>query len=358
MDLKQKSIEIIKKNQDRNGAYVASPNFETYNFCWLRDGGFISYAMDLVGEYSSVERFFEWVDETIVRYRHQIDALIKKKGNGEIIEQSDYLPARYLLNGLMANDDWTNFQLDGYGTWLWALTEHIKMTGRTRLIDKFSVSINSTVSYLLNFWDTPNYDCWEEFGAQIHTSTLACIYGGLKSINEYLMDHEISECLEQVYKFINEQCVINGRLSKFVGRWNTDASLLWACLPFGLFEVDDEIIKNTVKDIEDKLLHRGGVHRYPEDTYYGGGEWLLLSCWLGWYYSATGRNKEAFQIKKWVENQADEEGNLPEQVTFHPLKQSAYPKWVKRWGEVAKPLLWSHAMYLVLLREFEERGFH
>ena len=98
------------------------------------------------------------------------------------------------------------------------------------------------------------------------------------------------------------------------------------------------------------------LHRYPEDTYYGGGEWLLLSCWLGWYYCATGRNEETLQILKWVENQADEEGNMPEQVTFHPNERSYIEKWVRRWGEVAKPLLWSHAMYLVLLRELEKKG--
>jgi len=26
------------------------------------------------------------------------------------------------------------------------------------------------------------------------------------------------------------------------------------------------------------------MHRYADDTYYGGGEWVLLATWLGWYY--------------------------------------------------------------------------
>ena len=34
-----------------------------------------------------------------------------------------YLPTRYTLDGELEPevDDWPNFQLDGYGTWLWAL---------------------------------------------------------------------------------------------------------------------------------------------------------------------------------------------------------------------------------------------
>lgn len=45
--------------------------------------------------------------------------------------------------------------------------------------------------------------------------------------------------------------------------------------------------------MEETILHKGGVHRFPEDTYYGGGEWLLLSCWLGWYNASVGRGDDA-----------------------------------------------------------------
>ena len=49
-----------------------------------------------------------------------------------------------------------------------------------------------------------------------------------------------------------------------------------------------------------------------------------------------------------MHDQADSDGELPEQVTGPALDPSFTPVWVRRWGEVARPLLWSHAMYITL----------
>jgi GH15 family glucan-1,4-alpha-glucosidase len=353
VDLKQYSIQIIKENQTDNGAFIACPNFDNYKFCWLRDGSFIAYAMDRVGEYQSAEKFLVWVHQTIKGYRHKVETLLVKRQNGQKINIDDYLPTRYTVDGFESHDDWTNFQLDGYGTWLWALSEHIQFTGARELIDKFRESIDITVVYLNHFWNTPNYDCWEEFGDKIHTATLACIYGGLKSINQYLDRPDIAELLATISGFIKEHCVVDGKLTKFIGVKNVDASLLWVGLPFGIFSCHDEIFADTVHEIETRLLHGEGVHRYPEDTYYGGGEWLLLSAWLGWYYCNTGQWELARSILNWVEKQADQSGNMPEQVIQHVNDPSFIQPWKERWGPVAKPLLWSHAMYLVLLTEIQ-----
>ena len=50
---------------------------------------------------------------------------------GEQPADADYLPARYNLDGTRHEDDWWNFQVDGYGTWLWALERHLGRTGGT-----------------------------------------------------------------------------------------------------------------------------------------------------------------------------------------------------------------------------------
>ncbi|MDQ3826303.1 MAG: glycoside hydrolase family 15, partial [Actinomycetota bacterium] len=42
------------------------------------------------------------------------------------------------------------------------------------------------------------------------------------------------------------------------------------------------------------------------------------------------------------------EGHLPDQITEHPQAPDMVAPWVMRWGPVATPLLWSHAMHLVL----------
>jgi hypothetical protein len=40
---------------------------------------------------------------------------------------------------------------------------------------------------------------------------------------------------------------------------------------------------------------------------------------------------------------------LPEQVPQTLNNEAYYQPWVERWGKIAQPLLWSHAMYLLLV---------
>ncbi len=56
----------------------------------------------------------------------------------------------------------------------------------------------------------------------------------------------------------------------------------------------------------------------------------------------------------WIENKADPEGNLPEQVSDHLLTPEHYEPWLNKWGPVASPLLWSHAMYILLVKAIRE----
>ena len=121
--------------------------------------------------------------------------------------------------------------------------------------------------------------------------------------------------------------------------------------PYRLLSPDDPIVQATVTRIEADLhCAGGGVHRYLADTYYGGGEWVLLAGWLGWYYAETGETARARELLRWIEAQADVGGHLPEQVSAHLLALDRFGEWEARWGPVAKPLLWSHAMYLILCR--------
>jgi len=111
----------------------------------------------------------------------------------------------------------------------------------------------------------------------------------------------------------------------------------------------------TIQSIEENLHYPlGGVYRYKEDVYYGGGEWILLAAWLGWYYALNGEKSKAQELLRWIESSASANGDLPEQVNEHTLTPDQYPVWVEKWGPVASPLLWSHAMYLILYQTIQE----
>ena len=352
-DMRANSIRIITESQSPQGAYVACPNFSQYRYCWLRDGSFIAYAMDRVGSHDSARLFHRWVDSVLLRKGGQVEKIADALAGGSPPNSWDMLPTRYRLDGLDENDDWPNFQLDGYGTWLWGLSEHLDRTGDMSLLADLQESIGIVLRYLALCWRMPSYDCWEEFGDRLHPSTLACLYGGLTAINRYLGRKDLAQLAGTIHDYILTCGVVSGRFAKSIGNPSVDANLLWLSIPFGVVATTDPLMLSTVNEIEKRLLHQG-VHRYPEDTYYGGGEWLLLACWLGWYYCRVNRAEAALPIKKWVESCATDQGELPEQINTHLNHPEYLSEWEKRWGAVATPLLWSHAMYLVLLEELSE----
>ncbi len=123
--LYERSLEIIRQGQTTTGAYIASSAFPTYSYCWLRDGSFIAHAMDTAGEYESAEAFFRWAGHTIQKHSHKLDNIERKVKMGGSIGKDEFLHTRFTLDGeeVTTDNTWGNFQIDGYGTWLWALAE-------------------------------------------------------------------------------------------------------------------------------------------------------------------------------------------------------------------------------------------
>lgn len=52
-----------------------------------------------------------------------------------------------------------------------------------------------------------------------------------------------------------------------------------------------------------------------------------------------------------VDSTATPEGYLPEQVQDHVQSPYMLAHWRQKWGATATPLLWSHAMHVVLTDE-------
>jgi GH15 family glucan-1,4-alpha-glucosidase len=296
MDLRalaRRSVEVIREGQATSGAYVASPTFEPYRFSWLRDGSFIADAMSRVGEVESADAFHAWVAQVVLSRRDR-----------------DRLEARYTLEGEDDPvEDWPKLQHDGWGLWLWALTEHEERGHQPA--PQVSEAGTYVADYLERVWHTPCTDWWEE-RVGIHAATLACLDAGLLGWGRQVVDRSLAE----------------DRL---------DASLL--VLPFLGYEADDE-----VRRVEQELVSPGGgVHRHLEDVYFGGGEWLLLTAFLG--LARPERGEEAL---RWIAAHATEDGLLPEQSQDHLLHPAAWQPWVSKWQPPPCPLLWSHAMYLTL----------
>jgi len=300
-ELRQASVGTILAGQSPSGGYVASPRFEQYRFSWLRDGSFIADAMSLVGERDSAERFFDWV------------AAIVRRG-GE-------LRTRYRLDGSDDTSEWPQRQWDGWGLWLWALRRHAARGGAVR----WETEAARVREWLAARWREPCHDWWEERDG-LHAVTLGCLLAG--GVDDPALARAFRERAD----------------------WRLDASLLALAAP--LEAVTPEEL--PLEEIETRLVSPGGgVHRNIDDEYYGGGEWLLLTAMLGLVELRLDRRDDALRRLEWIAAHADDDGALPEQSHDHLLRPDRFEPWVERWGAPPSPLLWSHAMFLVLAHELE-----
>jgi GH15 family glucan-1,4-alpha-glucosidase len=362
-DLVTTSIDVIRSGQTSSGAFIAGPTFSQYGYAWLRDGAFIAEALDLVGEQAAAGRFHDWVVRVICDSADGIGRSIAAGRSGRRPDSADYLHCRYGADGTAGPDDWPTFQLDGPGIWLWSVGRHVSAGGPDALTAIMGEAALLAGRYLAVLWDLPSNDAWEESPDHVHTSTLAADLAGLRALIEFSADARADATIVAAEAAIaarfRSQGDGTGAWTKWSGSDAVDASLLWVAAPFALVHPTDERFAATLSRIEDELVSvDGGVHRYAADSYYGGGEWLLLTASLGRVYARRnepGDRERAMRCLQWVEAQAAPDGRLPEQVATRALHPAFIDRWRASWGESASPLLWSHATYLALQAELGRR---
>jgi GH15 family glucan-1,4-alpha-glucosidase len=348
-DLRKRSLEIILANQDPGGAFIASPTFGQYRYSWLRDGGFIAEALDLAGEADASRRFHEWVARVVLGSAAGIERSIEAGRRGRRPDAGDYMPCRYRVDGSPGPDDWPTFQLDGPGIWLWSLEFHRKRGGP--VAGTLTEAAQLVARYLAALPDSPCYDAWEEWPDRVHTSTRAAILAGLRAAASLgVADDSVTLAVGRLEDELVERPP--DVYTKWGGSDAVDASLLWIVAPYGLVEPSHPTFARTLRRIEAELVSSdSGVHRYRDDTYYGGGAWMLLTAGLGRVYLRRGEDGDvgrARRAHRWIQAQADARGFLPEQIPDDALHPERIDEWRARWGESARPLLWSHASFVAL----------
>nr|WP_283810120.1 glycoside hydrolase family 15 protein [Leifsonia sp. C5G2] len=348
---------MIAGLQTPQGAFPASPDFSAYTgYCWFRDGSFIADGVSSVGEAESAERFFDWCAGVLRDRAEQIRWIVAESQAGRPPSGSRMLPARFTFDGADGADEWWDFQLDGYGTWLWALVEHCERHAADPA--RWADAVESTVDYLTSSWQRPCYDWWEEHSEHVHVSTLACVGAGLDAVLSAGLlsgerEQQARRAVDGIRSLVADRGVRSGHLVKWLDSTAVDGSLAAALAPLGFVSARSPIGSTTIGVLERHLTVGGGTHRYLGDTFYGGGQWPLLSCFLGLAHLAAGDRARAEQLYGWAASTATPGLELPEQVGEHLIAPNMRQEWVDRWGSVATPLLWSHAMLLRLGAELD-----
>jgi len=343
---------LILSLQDATGAYPASPTFSAYRgYSWLRDGAFIADGMSAVGEVESASRFFDWCARTIEARADRIGEIVTAAATGSPVADGDMLPTRFTFAGGDGDAEWWDFQLDGYGLWMWSAVAHAERHGLDPA--RWRPAIELTIDYLTSSWSRPCYDWWEEHVEQVHVSTLGSIEAGLRSAAR--VDGLDSErraaalgAAAGAAALIRERGTAHGHLVKWLGSTDVDASLAALVAPLGVVDPASDLARASVAELDAQLVVDGGMHRFAADTYFGGGQWPLLSCLLGLAHLATGDRERAAELWLWAAATERDRGSMPEQVDDHLLDPSYVAEWIERWGPSADPLLWSYAMFLRL----------
>ena len=90
------AVSAILKGQASSGAFVASPDFASYQFCWLRDSSFIAYALDRAGEHGASGHYHRWAAKVIWSIRDRLAETVERHRAGATLQPARTPPARGL----------------------------------------------------------------------------------------------------------------------------------------------------------------------------------------------------------------------------------------------------------------------
>ncbi|MCA1813809.1 MAG: glycoside hydrolase family 15 protein [Halobacteriales archaeon] len=348
-ELYVRSVFVMRNCTSSNsGSIIASPDTrslswggDTYNYCWWRDAGYISKAMDEAGLTELSNKFLRFAQKC-----QSDDGSFAHRFFPDGSFGSTWHPPPFL-------------QVDQTATVISAAWHHFKHRGDLDLLLDLWPMLKNAANFLTEFRDPQtnlpgkSWDLWEERHG-IHTYSVAAVLHALERaarIAEELGKDPVrwrqaeDEMRAAAMKHLwDEQ---HGHFVRSLGPRDdkADASLLLA-LKLGLVPWQDVKAHQTVERIERKLWNKqvGGVARYENDQYYGHeNPWIICTLWLAEAKLNMGDPGRARELIQWCVAQASPTQLLPEQVDG-------------RTGEAASvtPLTWSHSTFVDVVNKYRD----
>ena len=264
----------------------------------------------------------------------------------------------------------TPIQEDETALVIWALWEHYDLYRDIEFIRRlYRPLIILCAEFMLKFRTVEglpkaSWNLWEDRRG-IHAFTCGTVIGGLRAaakfaylfgetkrgdsyelaaleMTEAVREHLYSKELGRFLRALESHDDVHFQADTAIGA--EEIALFY----FGAFSADDELIKKTMKAIEQKLWipnKIGGVARFENDGYMRvtesvtGNPWFICTLWLADYRIALAKEKEDLQgvieILEWTCQRALASGGLAEQV--NPITGE---------GVSVAPLTWSHSTFV------------
>ncbi len=341
----ERSVFVLRNASSANGAIIASPDprtlksgGDTYNYCWWRDGAYVSKAMDEVGLYENARRFLQFA--------------------GDAIEDEGYFLHRHFPDGTVGST-WHPppfIQIDQTAAVISAVWHHFKREGDVDELLEHWPLVKSAANFLHAFRDArglpaPSFDLWEE-KKTVNAYSVAAVVHGLERaerISEQL-GKNLGRWREAATRMREAALALlwddgRGAFRKSIDPDDAtlDASTLLA-LKLGLLDARDARAERLVATIEKRLWVKetGGLCRYEHDSYYGReNAWIICTLWLAEAHLTLGRAERCREIIEWAAATASPTHLLPEQID-------------RRTGEHTSvtPLVWSHSTFLDVVNKY------
>ncbi len=374
LELFKKSLFYIRGNIDNRGAILASGDSDmlqhgrdTYSYMWPRDGAMTVMALLLVGEYNISKHFFKFCNDVIepdgyLMHKYRADRSLGSSWHPFIKNDEAILP----------------IQEDETALVLVALWEYYKKTKDIEFIEgHYNEVVRRMAVFLTEFTDPhtglpkPSYDLWEEKHG-VSTFTSSAVYAGLiagakfaklferesdekmfsekaATMREAILEHLYDKDLKMFIKLLNTK---NGETTYDK---TIDMSSIHAIYTYGILDITNPLVTESIKTIEEKLrIHTGidGVPRYQGDRYFMQVEgvpnpWYITTLWLAQYYARTAKSEaDLMKVTHWIDwtiTHSPLSGVLSEQL--HPFTGEQLS---------ATPLTWSHAEYVRTIIDYHD----
>ncbi|MBI5048816.1 MAG: hypothetical protein HZB54_07710 [Deltaproteobacteria bacterium] len=362
----------LEKLRQLNGGYISSPYHgqnggDKYNVFWLRDIMYATYANEYIGAYDKMIESYRLILRIFHKYQHKILLGARKRhylGScaGEVIH------ARvHPITLEEITREWGHHQLDILGLFLYKTGDLMKKGYNPLTTDQMEtlILLRDIVLYLITVrWHSdPDFGVWEE-GPEVHASSIGSVLAGLTMWHDDGYYHSKYSSQVDIHRFLSipEEFIEMGRKSldtilpcESASRQYDMAqlSLIW---PYNI--ASEMQIKQILRNIENELVRRNGVIRYPGDKYFNAShdnpvgneaEWPLGFAWLSIVYSKLAQrsikngnifgkpqeqiDKAEMYLEK-LESVMTEDGKVPELYTYGR----------ENWNV---PLAWAQSFYIV-----------